>query len=134
MQNLSHLIEQTEEKAVSSGEHEEELVESPRKRPRKLKSREQPTDVVSVKELFLQHPTEFWELFEATRKMVDFLKGAESISSLSCVTSSETDCDPAVSKFLDSIEMSKYKTLFAKFSIDVMKSLNAEELTRFMSK
>uniref|UniRef100_A0A158PC66 FLYWCH-type domain-containing protein n=1 Tax=Angiostrongylus cantonensis TaxID=6313 RepID=A0A158PC66_ANGCA len=129
MQNLSHLIAQTEEKVIA-GDREEDLVEPPRKRLRKLKNREPPTDVVSVKELFLQHPTEFWELFEATRKMVEFLKGDESASSVSCVTSTDTEYDSAVSKFLDSIEMRKYKTLFAKFSMDVMKSLNTEELTR----
>ncbi|CAJ0607960.1 unnamed protein product [Cylicocyclus nassatus] len=134
LQNLGQLIEQAEEKLAAATETEEgEMNEPPRKRTRKSKNRETgkpPADVVSVKELFLQHPTEFWELFEATRKMVEFLKGDEGPSTASCVTSTETDCDASVSKFLDDIKQSKYKAVFAKFTLDVMRSLSSEELVR----
>ncbi|KAK5967908.1 hypothetical protein GCK32_012279 [Trichostrongylus colubriformis] len=51
-------------------------------------------------------------------------------SDLSCVTSANFDCDPAVENFLDSIRMSKYKPIFAKFSMEVLLSLSAEELSR----
>ncbi|KAK6733458.1 hypothetical protein RB195_017293 [Necator americanus] len=132
MQNLGQFIERTEEKLVIA-EQEEETVEPPRKRPRKSKNRDSnkpPADVVSVKELFLQHPTEFWELFEATRRMVEFLKGEEGSSTVSCVTSTEMECDTAVAKLLDDLKLSKYKSVFAKFTVDVMRSLSSEELVR----
>ncbi|EYB83043.1 hypothetical protein Y032_0344g3077 [Ancylostoma ceylanicum] len=115
IQNFGHLIEQAEEN-LSVAEPEEEIVEPPRKRTRKSKNRDSsklPPDVVSVKELFLQHPTEFWELFEATRKVMEFLRGEERPST-SCVSSSEVDCDASVSKFLEEIELSKYKSVFAR--------------------
>ncbi|KJH49194.1 FLYWCH zinc finger domain protein [Dictyocaulus viviparus] len=129
MQNLSHLIDQTEEKGIVN-EREEEIFELPRKKSRKMRNREATTDIASLKEVFLQHPTEFWELFEATRKIVEFLKPDEGPSSTSCVTSTDAECNSAVASFLDSIDMKKYKTLFAKFSMEVMQSLSIEELSR----
>ncbi|VDO67023.1 unnamed protein product [Heligmosomoides polygyrus] len=139
IQNLAQLIEQAEEKVVTTAEAEEESAtppattsEPPRKRRRRSKQKEvrAPADVVSVKELFLQHPAEFWELFETTKKMVRFLKGEEGPSTTSCVTSTDSGCDSVVAKFLDDANMSKYKSVFARFSMDVMRSLSTDELTR----
>ncbi|KAK6031450.1 FLYWCH zinc finger domain protein [Ostertagia ostertagi] len=130
LQNRCQQSDQHEVKPAVTEPEPEDMVEPPRKRSRKLKIREAPPDVVSVKELFLQHPTEFWELFEATRKMVHFLKGDEGPSMAPCVTSTNSECDSAVDKFLDNIRMAKYKPTFAKFSMDVLRSLSVEELCR----
>ncbi|KAK5976437.1 FLYWCH-type domain-containing protein [Trichostrongylus colubriformis] len=76
LQNPSQMIDQRHDVSVVAAS-EQDVAEPLKKRWRKSRNREPPADVVSVKELFLQHPTEFWELFEATRKMVHFLKGEE---------------------------------------------------------
>ncbi|KAK5982083.1 hypothetical protein GCK32_015317 [Trichostrongylus colubriformis] len=51
-------------------------------------------------------------------------------SAVSCVTSTNSECDSAVDNFLESIRMGKYKSIFAKFSMEVLLSLSAEELGR----
>ncbi|KAL6733113.1 hypothetical protein Aduo_003794 [Ancylostoma duodenale] len=118
IQNFGQLIDHTEDN-LSVAEPEEDVVEPPRKRTRKSKSRvstKLPPDVVSVKELFLQHPAEFWELFETTRKIMEFLRGEEGPSTSFCVSSSEADCDASVSKFLEEIKLSKHKSVFSRSS------------------
>uniref|UniRef100_A0A1I7XHK4 FLYWCH-type domain-containing protein n=1 Tax=Heterorhabditis bacteriophora TaxID=37862 RepID=A0A1I7XHK4_HETBA len=136
MQSLSHLIDQVTDKDTYSENLftvKTELIEENgvvNNEPIRKRAKRRKEEATSNMEQFIQQPAEFWEMFDATGKIINWLAKGGRIGSTNRSISSEQECNPVVAQWLDDNRLGEYKTVFVKYNMEDLRRLSADDCRR----